>query len=152
VANNWKQELESDSLCSGQPNDSWDEADEAQGIRSNGGRPIEPFNYRHLWLQIAILTAVLELLTIGLRFGLKLESTRDTASTIGRVTLGVRIHHGYCGALLIVVAWGLSQTHSKITKVGYVLGWSLLFSDAIHHFVVLRAITGSPQFDLLYPP
>ena len=67
---------------------------------------------RRLWLQIILLAVALELLTLVLRFGLKLESTRDTASTIGRLTLGVRIHHGYCGAVVVLVAWSLSQTPS----------------------------------------
>jgi hypothetical protein len=107
---------------------------------------------RRMWLSILLLTVILEFITLALRFGFRLESTRDTASTIGRVTLGVRIHHGYCGALLILVAWGLSQTHPKTAYYGYVIGWSLLLSDAIHHFLVLWPITGSPQFDLFYPP
>src|SRR5688572_26748844 len=107
---------------------------------------------RSLWISILVLTAVLELLTLALRFGMRLESTRDTASTIGRVTLGLRIHHGYCGAVLILVAWGLSQTHPRLSRASYIAGWSLLLSDAIHHFLVLWPITGSPQFDLFYPP
>ena len=86
-----------------------------------------------------------------LRFGLALESTRDTASTIGWLTGGVRIHHGYCGALLVLVGFGLSQHVSKATKLLYIVGWALFFSDMIHHFFILWPITGSPQFDLFYP-
>ena len=102
-------------------------------------------------LPILVLTLVLELITLGMRFGFRLESTRDTASTIGRVTFGIRIHHGYCGVLLILVAWGLSQTHLWISRGLWILGWSLLLSDLIHHFLVLWPIRGSPQFDLFYP-
>lgn len=108
-------------------------------------------NRRRLWVQIILLTIVLELLTLILRFGMKLESTRDTASTIGRVTFGVRIHHGYCGAVIVLVAWSLSQTHRRLSHILYVVGWALFISDAVHHFLVLWPITGSPQFDLLYP-
>ncbi len=106
---------------------------------------------RRLWLQTMVLAAILELLTVALRFGLQLESTRDTASTIGRITFGIRIHHGYCGAVLILLAWGLSQTHPRLARVGYVLGWALVISDAVHHLLVLWPITGSPQFELFYP-
>jgi hypothetical protein len=113
---------------------------------------METTDTRALWLRIILLAVALELLTLVLRFGLQLESTRDTASTIGRLTFGVRIHHGYCGAVLILVAWGLSQTHRRLSQAGYLWGWALLISDAVHHFLVLWPITGSPQFDFFYPP
>lgn len=106
---------------------------------------------RRLWVQIIILAVALEILTLVLRFGLKLDSTRDTASTIGRLTFGVRIHHGYCGAVIVLVGWSLSQTHRRLSRILYVVGWALFISDAVHHFLVLWPITGSPQFDLLYP-
>ena len=125
----------------------------SQGIRRSHRfqKRMDPTMSRRLWLQIAVLTAVLELLTVWLRFGLQFDSTRDTASTIGRITSGVRIHHGYCGAVMVLVAWGLSQTHPRIAWMGYVLGWSLMVSDVVHHLLVLWPITGSPQFDLFYP-
>jgi hypothetical protein len=104
-----------------------------------------------LLLLIVIATVVIELVTIVLRFGFALESTRHTASTIGVLTMGLRIHHGYCGALIVIVAWGLSQQYARIAKWGYVAGWALFLSDMIHHFAVLWPITGSPQFHLFYP-
>lgn len=102
--------------------------------------------------QVIALTVVLELVTVVLRFGLQLESTRDTASTIGVLTLGLRIHHGYCGLFVVLAAWGISREFSKWARVGLVLGWALFFSDMIHHFLVLWLMTGNPQFDLFYPP
>lgn len=99
------------------------------------------------WMTIGI-----ELATVLLRFGFALESTRDTASTIGWMTGGVRIHHGYCGLVVVLVAWGLSQHSRDLAKWCYIIGWALFLSDVIHHFLVLWPITGSPQFDLLYPP
>ena len=110
--------------------------------------PTEP--RRRMWMQILLLTAALELITLVLRFGFQLESTRDTASTIGRITFGLRIHHGYCGAVVLLVAWGISQTKPRWAYAGYVVGWALVLSDAIHHFLVLWPITGSPQFDFFY--
>ena len=103
-----------------------------------------------LWVRIVVLTMAIELLTVGLRFGFRLESTRDTASTIGLITNGLRVHHGYCGILLLVTAWGISQTHRKLASISCLAGWPLLFSDAIHHFLVLWPITGSPHFDFFY--
>ena len=32
-----------------------------------------------------------------------------------------------------------------------VIGIALALSDAVHHFLVLWPIVGSPQFDLVYP-
>lgn len=106
---------------------------------------------RGLILQILLLTLLFETLTLVLRFGLQLESTRDTASTIGLLTFGIRIHHGYCGALLILIAWGISREAPQLSRYGYLLGWALFLSDTIHHFFVLWPLTGSPQFDLFYP-
>ncbi len=107
---------------------------------------------RRLIVQILLLTLLFEVLTLVLRFGLQLESTRDTASTIGLLTFGVRIHHGYCGALLVLIAWGISREAPRLSRYGYVLGGALFLSDMIHHFLVLWPLTGSPQFHLFYPP
>src|SRR5258708_2352507 len=52
-----------------------------------------------------LLALVIEGFTVVLRFGLHLESTRDTASTIGTMTFGLRIHHGYIGLFLLPLAW-----------------------------------------------
>ena len=46
-----------------------------------------------LFLWAIALTLIFEVITCVMRFGLKLESTRDTASTIGRMTCGLRSHH-----------------------------------------------------------
>ena len=107
---------------------------------------------RGLIVQILLLTLLFEALTLVLRFGLQFESTRDTASTIGLLTLGIRRHRGYCGALLVLVAWGISREAPRLSRYGYTLGGALVLSDMLHHFLILWPLTGSPQFDLLYPP
>jgi hypothetical protein len=91
-----------------------------------------------------------EILTCVLRFGFALESTRDTASTIGRLTLGIRIHHSYIGIACIAAAFWLEQRFPKSSFHLLAIGIGLFISDMIHHFVVLWIITGNPQFDLLY--
>lgn len=93
--------------------------------------------------------ALIEGVTAFFRFGLGLESTRDTASTVGRLTGGIRIHHGYLGVLLLLIAWRWAR-EGPARRWGLVIGWSLVLSDLIHHFVVLWLATGSPQFDLVY--
>lgn len=99
----------------------------------------------------SVLTVVIELLCILARFGLGFESTVSTASTIGVLTFGLRIHHGYVGALLIVLTW-LLRLPSEWLRWFQIIGLALFVSDLVHHFFVLWPLTGSPQFDLVYPP
>ena len=96
------------------------------------------------------LTVVIELITVILRFGFKLESTRDTASTIGVLTHGIRIHHGYVGVLVVVIALFCLNALPLFSRWMLVSGTALICSDLIHHFVVLWLVVGSPEFDLTY--
>jgi uncharacterized membrane protein YgdD (TMEM256/DUF423 family) len=106
---------------------------------------------RQMILRTAVLTVLFEAFTAFGRFGLNMQATRDTAATIGMITFGVRIHHGYLGLLLVAIAfWGL-KTKPDIAKWVLAIGIALVCSDAIHHFGVLWLITGSPQCDLFYP-
>jgi hypothetical protein len=93
-------------------------------------------------------TAAVELFTCLLRFGLGLESQRD-AAWMAPLTFGYRVHHGYCGVLLAVVAafvWKRRAARNALL----VVGGALLLSDMLHHFLVLRLVTGSPEFYLRY--
>lgn len=100
-----------------------------------------------LWLTVAI-----EVVTLILRFGFALESTRDTASTIGVLTFGIRIHHGYIGAVMIPLGlWQHRRNRLSLGRWIYIIGVALFLSDMIHHFLVLWPITGSPHFHLVYP-
>ena len=100
-----------------------------------------------LW--IAGLTFALEALTCILRFASGLESTKDT-TFIGSFTLGIRIHHGYIGAL-VLAAWWLMPAHLAWRPWVLRVGAALFLSDMIHHFLVLWPITGHHHFDLAYP-
>lgn len=106
--------------------------------------------YRTLLWQTIAWTVLLELITVILRFGFALESTRDTASTVGRLTFGLRIHHSYIGIALLPVAMWLERRSPTWSTAVLALGLGLFFSDMIHHFLVLWIVTGSPQFDLVY--
>ena len=106
---------------------------------------------RSLAVWAVALTVVFEGITLLMRFGLQLESTRDTASTIGRLTCGIRIHHSYIGGVMILVACCLWDRYPKLMWWMLATGLGLFFSDMIHHFLVLWPIVGSPQFDLTYP-
>ncbi|MDQ7781073.1 MAG: hypothetical protein RDV41_15360 [Planctomycetota bacterium] len=98
-----------------------------------------------------VLAVVIELVTVTLRFGFKLESTRDTASTVGVLTHGIRIHHGYVGVLLVIAAMLCARALPVLHRWMLVVGIALLCSDLIHHFVVLWLIVGNPEFYIVYP-
>jgi hypothetical protein len=93
-----------------------------------------------------LLAVALEAITVVLRFGFKLESTRDT-TMIGTMTFGLRVHHGYIGLFLAPLAWcfPLGLRHAL-----WIIAIGLIFSDLAHHFIVLWYFTGSPQFDIFY--
>ena len=98
------------------------------------------------WYWIRVLTVIIETVTCFSRFVLKKESTRDTAF-LARYTFGLRIHHGYTGVLLVILCNCLSSTDVGVWFLR--IGWSCIFSDIIHH-CILRLVTGSFQFDLVY--
>ncbi|MEP3479693.1 MAG: hypothetical protein ABJZ55_10630 [Fuerstiella sp.] len=110
-----------------------------------------PLPNRQLGVWAVVLTVAFEALTCVLRFGLKLESTRDTASVLSHFTCGYRIHHSYIGGAMILLAAVLWDRNPRWMSWCLVIGLGLFFSDMIHHFLVLWPVFGSPQFDLTYP-
>lgn len=103
------------------------------------------------WAWVLGLTAVVEIFTCVLRFGLRLESTRDTATVLSGITCGLRIHHSYIGGVMVLMAAAIWARKPSVAWWTLVFGLALFFSDMIHHFLVLWPIVGSPQFDLTYP-
>ncbi len=97
-----------------------------------------------------ILTVVIEGITAFFRFGLHMESTRDTASTVGVITGGIRIHHGYIGLLMLIGCLLLKGKWLKLMPYCIIIGSAMVLSDLIHHFLVLWPITGSHDFDIFY--
>jgi hypothetical protein len=104
-------------------------------------------------LQVALygllLAVSIEAFTIWARYGLGLASTRDTPS-VGRLTFGIRIHHGYVGVALATAAACLGQ-QPGLRNFLLMIALGLILSDLMHHFLVLWPLTGSPEFDLVYP-
>jgi hypothetical protein len=100
--------------------------------------------------KILILTAIIEAITLLFRFGFKLESTKHTASTIGKLTMGIRIHHGYIGILILLINAAINSQNKSLASLAKIIGFSLALSDIIHH-IILYLVTGSADFDLVYP-
>jgi hypothetical protein len=94
-----------------------------------------------------LLAVVFEVLTCVLRFGLHLQSTRDTRA-VGAWTFGLRIHHAYPGVLLLLVAALVPRGSWRALLL--LLGIGLVASDLAHHFAVLWPLTGDPQFHVRY--
>ena len=98
---------------------------------------------------IAILTLVIEAITALLRFGFGIQATQSTVF-IANFTFGLRIHHGYLGIILLLIAFTpVFPFHVK--NILIIIGSSLLLSDLIHHFIILWLIMGDPQFHITYP-
>jgi hypothetical protein len=104
------------------------------------------FNFRHIVVWSVLLAIVLEGITIGLRFGLNVQSTRDTLP-LGVWTFGLRVHHGYIGLFLLPLAWCFPR---GLRHALWIIALGLILSDLSHHFLVLWPITGSPECDLVY--
>jgi len=96
------------------------------------------------------LTAVFEAVTILFRFGLKLESTRDTGF-LKYITFGFRIHHGYIGVIVVLLLLLNNNFFGQYSSYAMAIAIALIASDLIHHFLVLWPITGSPVFHIRYP-
>jgi hypothetical protein len=94
------------------------------------------------------LTAGVELFTCLLRFGFSLESQKHSA-WMAPLTFGHRVHHGYWGMLLVLIA-AFAWRKCALRKTLLIVGGALFFSDMIHHFLVLWPVTGSPEFHFRY--
>ncbi|MBU4487093.1 MAG: hypothetical protein KKD38_09220 [Candidatus Delongbacteria bacterium] len=80
-----------------------------------------------------------------------MQSTRDTATTIGALTGGIRIHHGYIGLLVVIIYSIFLKRKNIFLDWLLIIGIAMVFSDLVHHFFVLWIITGDPEFHLVYP-
>lgn len=103
----------------------------------------------HVVVSAVVVAVVFELVTLLFRFGIGLQSTRDT-TYIGYLTWGIRIHHGYVGILILLIALCRPEP-VEWRNLTVIIGGALVLSDLAHHFLVLWPLTGSPEFDWLYP-
>ena len=102
-----------------------------------------------LWTFIG--TSAVELVCVAFRFVFGIDATGDTASTLGALTGGLRVHHGYIGLVCSIIALVMLRSNRSFAQRVLIIGLSLLLSDLIHHFIVLWLTVGNPEFYLLYP-
>jgi hypothetical protein len=94
-----------------------------------------------------VLAVVFEVLTCLLRFGLQLQSTRDTRA-LAAWTFGFRIHHAYPGVLLLLLTPLVQKGAWR--NLLLLLGIALVASDLAHHFAVMWPLNGDPEFHIRY--
>ena len=99
-------------------------------------------------ISILVCTLICELATCVGRFAFKI-SVREKEQAIKKLTFGIRIHHSYVGIGMILAAaianLFVSSNPPWLSLLG-VVGWGLLLSDIIHHFLVLYLVTGNTEF------
>lgn len=107
------------------------------------------------WWQLIVwsllLTAAFEAITVFFRFGFGWRAERMTRSTVGRMTRGIRIHHGYIGAVVMAAGLLIWPMNTIWEQLWMATGVGLLVSDAVHHFAVLWPIVGHHEFHVVYP-
>jgi hypothetical protein len=94
------------------------------------------------------LSIYFEAVTVILRFGFSMKS-EATTSGLAQFTFGYRIHHGYVGLLFLVLS--LLVFNRTVRNLLIIFGVGLFLSDLIHHFLVLKLLTGSDEFTIRYP-
>lgn len=90
---------------------------------------------------------VFEGFTCLFRFGFGLAATQST-SWMAAFTFGFRIHHGYVGLVLLLLALAIGSPGLRRALI--IAGVALTVSDLVHHLLVLWPITGSPEFHIRY--
>ena len=83
---------------------------------------------------VLIAAIVIEGVTVALRFGLRLESTRDTASSIGTLTLACAFTTATSACFLLPLRWCFPF---GIRHALWIIAIGLIVSDAMHRLLVL---------------
>lgn len=96
-----------------------------------------------------LLALLVEAVTAFNRFVLGLRAV-DFAHLHTWATSDFRLHHGYPGLALLVV-WLVTALVRSLRGSPWrggllIVGIGLALSDAVHHFVVLKLVTGSTEF------
>lgn len=97
-----------------------------------------------------VLTLAIEAITLAGRCLLGIKVFRSTPDPMRRLTLGVRIHHGYLGLGGVLLGNLLGGVFPQLALWCVVVGAAMLASDLIHHFCVLLPLTGDHEFFLTH--
>ena len=95
---------------------------------------------------IIITAVVIEVITIIGRFGFNISTKSLWVKVMKHYNRRhwVHVHHVFIG--LLVVAIALIVKNNLVLN----LGLGVIMSDAIHHFIILWPLIGSPEFHIIY--
>ena len=85
-------------------------------------------------IYIIILTIIIELITCLFRFGFKIKA-KEFQKKHCKLYFGKRIHHAYFGPIFLIISLFFNN-FAQVILIS--LGISLILSDLIHHFIVLK--------------
>lgn len=97
-------------------------------------------------LLVVILTFCFEFVTLVARFVFRLSSKRVYVGLMKRFGFRrvVHIHHLFTGIFVVIIGFFVSW------QLLLVVGFALICSDLMHHFLVLNFVVGSPEFHVVY--
>ena len=121
---------------------------EKEDRTSNSRLPLLTVRGGILWT--AVMTLLMEGIMVLFRFGFGLTSSRTGGAVLSPLTGGIRIHHGFVGAILVIVALWLYRRRTNLARWILVLALALILSDLLHHFAVLLPVTGDSDFYFTY--
>ena len=96
------------------------------------------FRRRELWIWCAVVTVVVEAITLALRFGGKLEAAEFNKTA----PLLLQIHHMFWSLPLFGAAVFLRR-RPRVVSALVGIGLGLIISDLAHHFIVLPIVAGN---------
>lgn len=113
---------------------------------------MKPLGAGQMIIRCLVLAAMIEGVTIVFRFGFGWEAAKIVPLLVGPLTGGLRIHHAYVGLAATALAAALWRCRPSAARWLLVIGMALALSDAVHHFLVLWPLVGSPEFHIWIVP
>jgi len=98
------------------------------------------------WTFILLLAISIEVVTVFGRFVFKIRTKEILIKIMHYFNWKkiIHFHHGFVGLIILIVAYIYGLNFWVDVGIG------VLISDAIHHFLVLWPIMGSPEFHVIY--
>jgi hypothetical protein len=97
-------------------------------------------------MQVLLITFLIEILVIFARFSLKIRLGDIIIKTMKHFDMKKYYHVHHCFTGLAIILFAYFYESSFLIN----LGLGFIFSDMIHHFIVLYLIVGNPEFHVVY--
>jgi len=95
---------------------------------------------------LIIFTAIVELITIVVRYVFKISAKISYEKILRRLGFRrmIHIHHMYFGVIISI------YSYLNALPIWFNLGLALIISDLLHHFLFLKAIEGDTEFRFIH--